>query len=81
MVPGVIGIYEQHELPGKIWKAIDEYASTKGSSQATETHMQAIHCPHCGVMNSQDAAFCSACGAALAPPSAPTAVTTGQASA
>jgi uncharacterized membrane protein YvbJ len=40
-----------------------------------ETHLQAIHCPHCGVMNNQDAAFCSACGTALLPSYAPAAST------
>lgn len=80
MVPGVIGIYEQHELPGKIWKVIDDYASTNGPSNATETHLQAIHCPHCGVMNNQDAQFCSACGSPLTPTATPAPTTTGQTS-
>ena len=72
MVPGVIGIYQQHELPGKIWKVIDDYAASKGVSEVVETHLQAIHCPHCGVMNGSDASFCSACGTSLLPTYAPT---------
>jgi hypothetical protein len=59
------GIYEQHKLPGKIWQVIDSYASSQGSTHTDEKEVIPVHCPHCGVTNSADAKFCTACGAQL----------------
>lgn len=59
------GIYEQHKLPGKIWKVIDDYASSQGTTHSNEQVLQAMHCPECGVTNGPDAKFCSACGSKL----------------
>jgi hypothetical protein len=72
MVPGAVGIYEEARLPGKIWKVIDDYAASQGAVHSEERNVQAVHCPDCGVMNSSDAKFCSACGAPLKQAAAPT---------
>jgi|SRR5579875_91466 hypothetical protein len=65
MIPGAVGIYEEHQLPGKIWRVIDDFASSQGMSHSEERIIEAVHCPNCGVTNSSEAKFCSACGAAL----------------
>jgi zinc-ribbon domain len=67
MIPGAVGIYEQHKLPGKIWQTIDAYASSLGQISTNERTVEAVHCPHCGVLNAPDTQFCSACGSALKP--------------
>ncbi|PSN85061.1 hypothetical protein B9Q11_04670 [Candidatus Marsarchaeota G2 archaeon ECH_B_SAG-F08] len=65
MIPASWGLYEQHKLPGKILKVIDEYAASVGASHIDQKIVEVIHCPHCGVTNVAGAKFCSACGSPL----------------
>jgi uncharacterized protein (DUF302 family) len=89
MVPASYGIYEQHKLPGRVLKIIDDIASSRGittpplaSSPASgapgSSVVEATHCPHCGVTNASTAQYCSACGSPLKAGSAPQTATAQQ---
>lgn len=68
MIPSSYGLYEQHKLPGQIWKTIDDYLSShQMHNTLNERIVEAIHCPHCGVTNASEAQYCSACGSPLKP--------------
>jgi hypothetical protein len=67
MLTATYGAYEQAKLPSEIWATIDGYAAATGVNLETTPHtfVQTSHCPHCGVTNSSDSSFCSACGERL----------------
>ncbi len=56
-----------------IWTAIDDYCARMGAAPADATAAHGVYCQRCGVLNHEDARFCSTCGAALqtAPPPPP----------
>jgi DNA-directed RNA polymerase subunit RPC12/RpoP len=58
-----------------IWTAIDGYCARMGATPTDTMSAPGVYCPRCGVLNHEDARFCSTCGAELqtAPPP-PTAV-------
>jgi hypothetical protein len=73
-ITGAVGAWNQHNLPMRVWKSIDEYAMTQAMTTGTQVSemgtalmglQQGVHCPHCGVTNAGDAQFCSACGTKL----------------
>jgi len=64
MIPATVGVYKQSQLPGKIQAVIQDYVSSQGKT-ATATIETMVACPECGVANSSDSQFCSACGATL----------------
>ena len=74
MVTSAVGIYSQRNLPGRVWKVIDDYAIAQNTAIGVAVGelgtpimgiQQGSHCPHCGVTNNADAAFCNACGTKL----------------
>lgn len=58
-------------LPARIWQTVERYASQYGAATGPTRRLSTMTCPACGVANPQGAAFCSACGAALAPADCP----------
>lgn len=53
-----------------IWTAIDGYCAQAGATPAGATAAHGVTCPRCGVLNHEDARFCSTCGTSLQPPQA-----------
>ena len=56
-------------LPSQIWQTIERYTAQFGPATGKTQRLVSISCPECGVANPQGAAYCSACGSALAAPS------------
>ena len=56
-----------------IWNAIDGYCLQAGATQGGTTVAHGIQCPRCGVMNHEEARYCTTCGAALQEQPAPVA--------
>lgn len=57
-----------------IWNAIDGYCAQHGAMQTSAETARGVYCRQCGVLNQENARFCTACGAELhaAPPPPPT---------
>lgn len=53
---------------GQIWDAVETYCTQRGATQAQTTVAHGVTCPHCGVLNHENAQFCSTCGTPLTPP-------------
>lgn len=45
-----------------IWNAIDAYCMQAGATQASSATEHGVYCPRCGVLNHEEARFCTACG-------------------
>ena len=52
-------LYEQ------IWDAVDSYGAQVGARQAEVAVAHGVTCPRCGVLNHEEARFCTTCGAPL----------------
>jgi hypothetical protein len=74
IVTSALGIWAQHNLPGRVWKLIDEYAISQATTVGVQVGemgtplmglQQGVHCPHCGVTNTADSQYCNACGTKL----------------
>jgi hypothetical protein len=52
-------------LYGQIWDAVEGYCAQVGATQAGATVAHGIICPRCGVLNHEEARFCTTCGASL----------------
>jgi DNA-directed RNA polymerase subunit RPC12/RpoP len=52
-------LYEQ------IWDAVDSYCAQVGARQAEALVAHGVTCPRCGVLNHEEARFCTTCGASL----------------
>jgi DNA-directed RNA polymerase subunit RPC12/RpoP len=52
-------LYEQ------IWDAVDSYGAQVGARQAEVSVAHGVTCPRCGVLNHEEARFCTTCGAPL----------------
>jgi Double zinc ribbon len=52
-------LYEQ------IWDAVDSYCAQVGARQAEASVAHGVTCPRCGVLNHEEARFCTMCGASL----------------
>jgi zinc-ribbon domain len=60
MLPATHDEVRENTLPGKVINVVDYYAGT-----STPMRSSLIACPKCGVTNSADSQFCSACGTSL----------------
>ena len=68
MIPATVGIVKQSQLPRKVQGVISNYAMRQGeNSQITASTETMVSCPECGVANSSQSQFCSACGNSLRP--------------
>jgi hypothetical protein len=66
MIPATYGVYKQASLPGRVLTIVNNFAATSGAKAETKSSTM-NGCPNCGVMNSADSQFCSACGTSLKP--------------
>jgi membrane protease subunit (stomatin/prohibitin family) len=65
MVPATYGVYKQHTLPKRVIDVVNTYAASKGATNPESKTSSVVACSNCGVANSSDAKFCSACGSSL----------------
>ncbi len=65
MIPATYGIYKQGTLPGKVVNVVNSYAASQGATSPQSKTSSTVACPACGVANSSDSQYCSACGGSL----------------
>ncbi len=65
MVPATYGVYKQHTLPKRVIDVVNTYTTSKGATNPQSKTSSMVACSACGVANSSDAHFCSACGSPL----------------
>ena len=58
-----------YTIYGRIWDAVDAYCMQAGAAQSSATTAHGVTCPRCGVLNHEEARYCTTCGADLAAPS------------
>ncbi len=65
MIPATVGVVNQSQLPKKIQVVIEDYATSQGKNTSVAKIETMVACPECGVANSADSQYCTACGASL----------------